>query len=926
MKANLSQREPKMVEQWQSNDIYGQIRKQRSGAEKFILHDGPPYANGHLHMGHALNKTLKDIIIKYKTMRGYDAPYIPGWDCHGLPIEHKVIADLEKKGKHDLPAPVIRKICRNYAQSFVDIQRTEFMRLGVFGNWQNPYLTMSKEYEATIIEIFGKLVKEGYIYKGLRPIHWSWAAQTALAEAELEYKDHISPSIYVQFPISQKNAQPLHLQHDIPTFCAIWTTTPWTLPANVAIAIHPSAQYVAVHDIVDDREQYLIMAEDLVPEIFAKIGRTHKSIEKIDTKALCNTIARHPFIDRDVPIVTADYVTLDTGTGLVHTAPGHGMEDYQTGKKYNLPVISPVDNAGRFTDAVPDWAGMNVFDANPKIIKHLDALHMLIFKEDITHSYPHCWRTKKPVIFRATPQWFMRIDTHNLRDNALKSIQQVHWHPARGETRITEMVHQRPDWCLSRQRVWGVPIPAFHCTKCDATILNETTIDHIRTIVNTEGIEVWYTYTAEQLLPAGFTCPECNAPVSKIEKENNILDVWFDSGVSHFAVCEKRDELQSPADMYIEGSDQHRGWFQSSLWPSVALHNRPPYKNVITHGFVLDEHGIAMSKSEGNVIDPLEVSGKTGADIIRLWVASSDYQNDLNFGNTIIDRLTESYRRIRNTARYLLGNLTYFDPKKDALPLTELTSFDKWALLRLEIFLNRVTTAMEEYHFHVFFHALNNFCSVDLSSVYFEVLKDILYVENAADHIGRSARTVLSIIFDVLSRVIAPVLTFTAEEMFQTRLAALHQPEKSIHLQDWPKLDLPFSDTERTELNEIWDTLNTVRAVVKKGLERARTSGMIGQSLDAKVIIAVHDTSLQSFLNEHKDKLTPIFICSQTEIASSAPTPTIEENGITVTIVKADGDKCPRCWHYAADIGTDTAYPELCPRCTSIVKELSKDD
>ncbi|MBU1078258.1 MAG: isoleucine--tRNA ligase [Spirochaetes bacterium] len=914
MKANLAQREPEFVKEWDKDKIYKKLREKNKGKEQFILHDGPPYANGHIHLGHTLNKVLKDIIVKYNNMIGKDAPYVPGWDCHGLPIELQVVKKL--KGK-EYTKDELRKKCREYAKSFVDIQREEFKRLGVLGDWENPYLTMSEHYERAIVDSLGQLVEKGYIYRALKPVYWCFSCTTALAEAEVEYQDHTTPSIYVKFELKDKDL------FKEKAYWLIWTTTPWTLPGNVAICLHPDEKYVAIKVKYNGQIQWWLLAEKLVGPLKEKTGVTVLEERKLSTsKEADNLIAKHPFLKREARIVFDKYVTMDSGTGCVHIAPGHGQEDYIVGLNYNLPVISPVDNHGKFTEevGVKEWMGLNVFKTNDMIIDKLGETGHLLLKEDVDHSYPHCWRCKKPIIFRSTYQWFMNVDHNDLRKKSLEGIKNVKWIPKWGEERLANMLIDRPDWCLSRQRAWGVPIPAFYCEDCEEVILTKETMDFFSSLVGKEGVDIWFTKDAGELLPKGFKCPKCKG--KKFKKEDDILDVWFDSGVSHIAVLdnEKRKELHSPSDMYLEGSDQYRGWFQSSLLPSIALKDKPPYKSILTHGFTLDAQGKAMSKSVGNVVAPEEIFKKFGADILRLWVASIDYRDDMRIGDVIINRLIESYRKIRNTFRYILGNVNGFkEEKADWNKVEQFDEFDLWALAKLKKYEQAIRKAYENHEFHVIYHSTVNFCSVILSNLYFDVLKDRLYVEKADSFKGRSSRIVLVKIFNVLIRLLAPVLSFTTEDAWKVYLKQAGRDFQSIHLLEFDDLDV---DPEKlAEQEKKWDRIFEVREEVNKALETAKGEGMIGHTLEAKAVLIPLKDKLKVFLQENKELLPFAFIVSQVEITDGVDKEKVfsENEELKVIIKKAEGDKCTRCWNYSVTVGKDKKALELCERCRKII-------
>jgi len=750
MKANLPQREPTILKKWQEQDMYAMIRKSSAGKKRYILHDGPPYANGDIHIGHALNKTMKDIVVKYKTMRGFDAPYVPGWDCHGLPVEHALFREMGKT-KHEVEQVKFRKKAHTYAMKYVRIQKDEFKRLGIFGEWENPYLTLDPKYEACIVNSLGTLVKKGYVYRGRKPINWCIRCETALAEAEVEYADHTSPSVYVKFK-SPKG------------FLVIWTTTPWTLVSNVAIAVHPKFNY----SVVEVDGETLIVAEDLVVSTMEAAGiAQYKTTGTIKGTELEGLVCHHPFIDRESVVVLADYVSSEEGTGCVHTAPGHGQEDYRTGLKYKLPMIMPVDSKGKFDDTTAEFSGMEVFLANDLILQRLKEGKYLLASDSISHSYPHCWRCKNPVITRATNQWFINVDHNNLRKKSLEMIKRVSWVPKIGESRISAMVESRPDWCLSRQRYWGVPIPAFYCTECHEVLLDTRAIESFAKIAEKEGTDAWFIKSAAELLPKGAKCKKCGS--TNFEKESDILDVWFDSGVSHHAVLIPRKDQGFPADLYLEGSDQHRGWFQTALLTGVPLAGKSPFKQVLTHGFVVDGEGRKMSKSLGNVISPQDVIAKSGADVLRLWVSSCDYNGDIRISEQILQRMSEAYRKFRNTFKFALGNLYDFDPVKDRVPYKKMTEVDRWALARLYNRLEAVNQYYENFEFYKIYREIYNFCITDLSSVYFDILKDRLYTFKKTGPQRRSAQTAVYDILSCLVRVLAPLLPFTCEEVWEIK-------------------------------------------------------------------------------------------------------------------------------------------------------------
>ncbi len=907
MKANLKDLEPKVLSKWQEQGIYRLLLEQKKNSKRYILHDGPPYANGHIHIGHALNKILKDIIVKFKTMEGFSCPYVPGWDCHGLPIEHQVLKSLGPK-KDTMGQADIRKLCREYAGKFVDIQREEFKRLGVFGDWEKPYLTMAYGYEATIIRELGKFVGNGSVYKGKKPVYWCGFDETALAEAEVEYADHESPSIYVKFALPDA-ARVLPSLKGRQASIVIWTTTPWTLVANLAIALHPEYDYVAVLS----RGEVLILAEALLKQSLEKFGADdHKIIEKFKGKKLEGLKARHPFIDRDALVILGEHVTLDAGTGAVHTAPGHGQEDYEAGLRYGLDIYAPVDNKGRFTKEAGEFSGQQVFKANRAIIELLKTKGALMAEEKISHSYPHCWRCKNPVIFRATEQWFISMKSKDLLKQTTEAVQTVTWVPAWGRDRFFSMVENRPDWVISRQRAWGVPIVAFKCKACGELLLDQSVIDHVADIAEKEGADVWFSKSSSELLPQGTTCKKCKA--GDFEKEMDILDVWFDSGVSHAAVLKKRPELSWPADMYLEGSDQHRGWFQSSLLTAVGTTGKAPYRTVLTHGFTVDGSGKKMSKSAGNVVAPQEVIDQYGAEVLRLWVSAADYRDDIRISKEILTHLAEAYRRIRNTCRYLLGNLSDFNPDADRVADNDLLEIDRWALHRLQKLIERVEKAYDEYEFHVVFHAIHNFCAVDMSAFYLDVLKDRLYTAKQTSVQRRSGQTTIHAILSALIRLMAPVLSFTADEVWSyTKEGA---STASVFLSTFPKVNEQYVDAE---LEARWDRVFAVRGEVAKVLESLRKEKKIGHSLDASVTLYAGPELLE-FLDNYRDDLAFIFIVSSVQLAKEQDAPPRayqgqEVKGLKITAGVAKGKKCARCWMYLEDVGTVKDHPEICVRC-----------
>jgi isoleucyl-tRNA synthetase len=908
MKANLPQREPETLASWEENDLYGAMEAAGKDKPLFVLHDGPPYANGHIHIGHALNKVLKDIVLKVKRMEGFHAPYVPGWDCHGLPIELQVEKNLGSR-KHQISKLEMRRLCREYAAKFVAIQRDEFKRLGIQGDWENPYLTMKYEYEGRTAAELAKFAHNGGLYRGRKPVHWCSSCVTALAEAEVEYADHSSPSIHVRFPLMDDVSASIPALAGRQAYVVIWTTTPWTIPANLAIAMHPEYDYVAL----ETEKGVLIVAEGLKESFLAETGLSGQVIATFSATVLERKRCKHPFYDRDSIILLGEHVTLEAGTGCVHTAPGHGQEDYELGLKEGLEIYNPVDNHGKYLSTVEFFGGQQVFSANQSVIDKLTEVGALLKTSTISHSYPHCWRCKKPIIFRATEQWFISMKSNDLRATALEAIGQVQWIPKWGRERIHGMIENRPDWCVSRQRSWGVPITAFSCTTCGEYLADGAIMDHVAEIFARESSDVWFDWDADRLLPPGTVCPKCGA--TTFEKENDILDVWFDSGVSHAAVLEDSPALRSPADLYLEGSDQHRGWFHSSLLESVGTRNRAPYRSVLTHGFVLDGQGRKMSKSMGNVVAPEDVIKKFGADILRLWVAAQDYRDDNRISQEILTRVAEAYRRIRNTCRYILGNINDFNPETQAVPFADMPEIDRWALHQLELLKERVLNAYQEYEFHVIYQDVTSFCSVEMSAFYLDILKDRMYTSRAGSLERLSAQTVMYRILDTLVRLLAPVLSFTSEEVWRYMPA---RAEKSVHLASFPTLNPEWRDDL---LAARWERIIRVRADVSKALELARAAKTIGHSLDAAVTIAAPE-ELLGFLRGYQWQLQNIFIVSKVELTDSLEGDCWDSEstaGLKVRVDAAPGEKCERCWCYSEELGTDAGHPTICPKCTAAV-------
>ncbi len=872
MKANLKDREPEMLSAWKEKGIEKLIREKRNLSKKYILHDGPPYANGHIHMGTALNKLLKDIIVKYKNLAGFDAVYVPGWDCHGLPIEHKVMETLPK----GTPYSKIKEACRAYAEKFVNIQKDEFKRLGVFSDWENPYLTFTNDYVADTLLLFSEMVKKGFVYKDKKPVFWCKSCQTALAEAEVEYKEIASPAIYVKFPFRDSNL-------------LIWTTTPWTLEGNLACALNPSFTY---QEVEADGES-LIIAKQLTEDVMKRAEvSSYKVKREISPTELFGNVAKHPYLDRESKIISANFVTAEIGTGCVHIAPGHGMEDYVAGIAEGLEILSPVDDSGRFISG--EFIGEDVIACQMKIINLLKERGRLFFSEEILHSYPHCWRCKKPIIFRATSQWFIKIDHNRLRERILSNLKEVEWIPAWGERRFTAMIENRGDWCISRQRAWGIPIPAFTCKACGKPYLRGETIEFVADIIRKEGSGAWFEKEAIELLPQDSRC-DCLS--RDFEKEADILDVWFDSGSSHYAVLKQRNELSWPADLYLEGSDQHRGWFQSSMLTSMAVFNKPPYKAVLTHGFMLDENGRTMSKSLGNVIAPEEIIEKFGADPLRLWVASTDFREDMKLGKEILETTINSYRKIRNTIRFILANIGDFEEEK-ALKYADLMDVDKFLLAKLQILIEEVEKAYEKFEFHRVVHLITDFCTVVLSNLYLDITKDRLYCEKEDNPKRRSAQTVLYQIIRSILPMIAPILSFLAEEAWPY----LKQQEKSVFLGQFPK---PDKEQKDTAILSDWEVLLSIRDKVNLLLEEERKKGVIGSSLEAEIKISAPEAEF-SMLKRYRESLGELFIVSSAEV--------IESEGLDISVRKACGVKCQRCW-----IWSNSIEDGLCPRCKEVV-------
>jgi isoleucyl-tRNA synthetase len=916
MKADLAHREPAMLAAWERNGLYEKIRAAAKGRPAFVLTDGPPYANGAIHLGHAVNKILKDIIVKSRTLDGYDAPYVPGWDCHGLPIEMQVEKTHGRVGQK-IDAKSFRAACRDYAQRQIDAQRSDFKRLGVLGDWDHPYLTMAPNFEAEQLRAFALIIKNGHVYKGFKPVHWCLNCRSALAEAEVEYEDKTSPSIYVRFPVvdcadlSQRfgieagDARNTDQQcRETPTSLAIWTTTPWTLPANRAVAVHPQFDYALVEFDLGGGAERLVLAAELVDSVMQSLGIAYwVQIATVKGAILEHLLLQHPFYDRQVPVVLGEHVTLDAGTGAVHTAPGHGLEDYIVGRRYGLEIENPVGGDGRFLPSTPLFAGEQVFDANAHVIKVLLEGGRLLKDEPYHHSYPHCWRHKTAVIFRATPQWFISMEQAGLRKGALEAISHVDWMPAWGEQRISSMIAARPDWCVSRQRTWGVPIPLF-VDKVSGELHPRTAalIEEVARRVEKDGIDAWFDLDAAQLL---------GAEADQYDKATDVMDVWFDSGVVHHCVSRSRPEIAVPADLYLEGSDQHRGWFHSSLLTSVAMHGRAPYRGVLTHGFTVDEKGRKMSKSIGNTLVPQKLTSTLGADVVRLWVAATDYANEMSVSDEILKRMADSYRRMRNTLRFLLGNLHGFDPAQHAVAFDDLVAIDQWAIAQAFALQNDVVTAYRNYEFHDIYQKIHNFCVVELGGFYLDILKDRIYTTGASSAPRRSAQTAMYHVAQAMVRWLAPILSFTAEEAWGF-LPGVH--EESVFLSTWHQFP---PGAERVSAID-WHALITLKADVARDLERLRAAGEIGAPLEAEVTVYAPAAQAGRFA-ALRDELRFLLITSQAHVVETdtppdATVPT-SEPGVWIEVKPSSQPKCVRCWHLRSDVGSDPRHPELCARC-----------
>ncbi len=917
MKANLPQREPETLKYWESIDLYRKMIEVREGNEKFTFHDGPPFSNGNIHMGHALNKILKDFINKYKAMEGYKISYVPGWDNHGMPIESAII----KKNKIDrkkMSIPEFRSQCEAFALDFVHKQADQFKRLGLVADWENPYLTMSPDFEAAEVKVFGEMFKKGYIYKGLKPVYWCPKDETALAEAEIEYQTDKCTSIYVKFKVSDDKGKLASVTDLNNTYFVIWTTTTWTLPGNLAIALNPIEEYDLVK--AENGETY-ILAKALTEATLKAAGiESYETIATMQGKEFEFMTAQHPFLDRKSVVVNADYVTMDSGTGCVHTAPGFGADDYQTCRRYNIDIIVPVDDRGYQTEDAGKFAGMYYAASNEAILEDMKESGALLASEEIEHEYPHCWRCKSPIIFRATPQWFCSVDA--FKDEAAESCKDVKWLPAWGEERMVQMIRERADWCISRQRHWGLPIPVFYCDECKKPVCNDETIAAVSKLFGEQGSNAWFALDAAEILPEGFVCPHCGK-AHGFTKETNTLDGWFDSGSSHYAVLECRENETWPSDIYLEGGDQYRGWFQASLLTAVGSTGKAqaPFKAVLTHGWVVDGEGKAMHKSLGNSISPDDIVKKYGAELVRLWAASSDYHADVRCSENIFKQLSESYRKIRNTARIMMANLGDFDPDKNMVAFDDMLEIDQWIVAETNELVKQCLDAYDEYEFHIVYHAINKFCTIELSKLYIDITKDRLYVEKADSQKRRSGQSALYHVLAVITRLLAPIISFTAEEIWKAMPHAESDKLESVFLNDMPRYSAAFAE-ETQALRAKWDKLFEYRDDVMKALELARAEKMIGKSLDAKVTVYTNNDEVYNTLSAFADELATTYITSQAYIVKGdAPTGAFTEtqSGIAVNVEPAEGCKCARCWSFSTKGVTDSDGDFLCERCKNLI-------
>ena len=912
MRAGLPQKEPVALENWEKEGIYEERIKLNEGKPLFVLHDGPPYANGDIHMGTALNKVLKDFIVRYKNMAGFNAPFVPGWDTHGLPTELKARAKAGITADSTIPDTELRDLCREFTLGYLDTQRAQFRRLGCIGEWFNPYITLTHDFEETQVKVFAEMANKGYIYKGLKPVYWCPECDTALAEAEIEYADDPCHSIYVKFRVKDDKGILAPLGADLKsTYFVIWTTTTWTLPGNVAICLGPDFDYA----LIKAGDEFYVMAEGLYESALAAAEITeYEVLGTVKGSDLEYITTEHPFLDRESLVIVGDHVTLESGTGCVHTAPGHGVEDFEVCKKYpELPIVVPVDHKGILTAEAGEFAGLSTDDANKAIAKKLDSTGNLFALKKIVHQYPHCWRCKKPVLFRATSQWFCSIS--DFREDAIKAVDSVEWIPEWGHDRLQSMIRERNDWCISRQRKWGVPIPVFYCDKCGKEIIDFEAMNKTAEIFGKEGTNAWFSNDADYFLPENFTCPHCGNKEG-FSKEKDIMDVWFDSGSSHLAVCKNRPYLKWPADVYLEGGDQYRGWFQSSMLTSVAVTGQAPYKTVISHGWVVDGEGKKMSKSLGNGINPDDIVKQYGAEILRLWVASSDYHADIRISPEILKQLSEGYRKIRNTARFILGCIGDFNPDVNAVSDDKLTDIDIWALNALNNLIEKVTKGYEKYEYYNVYHAIHHFCVVDMSNFYLDVIKDRLYSEKADSETRRAAQTVIYKVLETLTLLVAPILAFTSEEIWGYMPHSASQDARHALYNEFPKtFDVNVDD----EFIARWDRIHSIRDDVKKALENARNEKVIGSSLDAKVTLFA-DGEILDFVKGVEDILPAVFIVSQVEIAEGEGAFKGDVEGLSVSVAKAEGEKCERCWIYSDTVGSDSQHPTLCSRCAGVLK------
>ncbi len=906
MRAGLPKSEPETLKRWQETDVYNKLMEHNEGKPLYVLHDGPPYANGDIHLGHALNKVLKDIIVRYKNMTGFKAPYVPGWDTHGLPTELKARKKAGVGNSTSISEVELRKICRDFALGYIDDQRDQFKRLGGIGEWDNPYITLNHEYEAKQIQIFSEMACKGYIYRGLKPVYWCPDCETALAEAEIEYAEDPCHSIYVKFRVTDDLGKLSAMGADIKnTYFVIWTTTTWTLPANVAICVGPRFNY----SVIKCDGEYYVMAEELYVSAMEAAGKqNYEVIGTIKGSELEYMKTAHPFLDRTSLVIVGNHVTLESGTGCVHTAPGHGVDDYEVCRNYpELPMVVPVDAHGRLTEEAGMFAGLLTEEANKPIAEYLEKTNALFALQKIIHQYPHCWRCKKPVLFRATKQWFCSVNA--FKDEAVEAIKNIEWLPAWGEDRITSMVRERKDWCISRQRKWGVPIPIFFCKDCGEPIIDKKAMDAVSELFAKEGSDAWYAKDAKDIIPAGIACPKCGC--KEFDKEKDIMDVWFDSGVSHAAVCEARPYLKWPADLYLEGADQYRGWFQSSLLTAIATKGQAPYKTVVTHGWVVDGKGEKMSKSMGNGLMPKVIFNQYGADILRLWVASSDYHSNVRISEEILKQLSEAYRKIRNTTRYILGNISDFDPNNDKVSFDELLPIDKWALFKLDELNKKVRDGYDHFDFHQVYAAIHNFCVVDMSNFYFDVLKDRLYTEKKDGKLRRAAQTAIYTILDAMARMIAPILAYTSDEIWQFMPHDSSANAENVMFNDMPELTGVELDDSFISM---WDRIHETRDIVKKAIEPEIKAKKIRTSLEAKITLKCTGEQYD-FLKDAEKELASSFIVSQVDIVNEAA------DELEVTVSAAEGEKCERCWIYSKTVGQHPVHKTLCARCAAVLEQ-----